>query len=120
MAAKLLPTFPGCGKTDCEFCLGREVVVIPPENLIRMFRQLEVLVGAVKSNFSYEENTLVYFARKSLEKWFTHAKEGEIWVFSNYLRTVVDPTKSEEYYVVYREHGYLEAYLVKGELNGNA
>lgn len=119
MKSKLLPTFPGCGKAECEFCLGREVVVIPPENLMRMYKQLELLVGAVNATYFYEENTLVYFVRKSLEKWFTHAKEGELWMFYNHLKATVDPTKSEEFYVVYREHGYLEAYLIKGELNGN-
>jgi hypothetical protein len=120
LASKLLPTFPGCGKDDCDFSLGREVVVVPPENLMRMFRQLEVLVAAVNASGAYEENSLAYFVRKSLEKWFTHAKDGELWVFYNYLRKISDPTKPEEYYIVYREHGYLEAYLIKGDLNGNA
>lgn len=117
-------SFPGCGESDCKFCKGEKLVNLTFEanadKLISLFRKLAMLANVVNSSNCYKDQSMVYFIRNSLENFFGHLKEGEIFCYGNLPLTCIQYTVAEKFgsrpmFVVYREHGYIETYIVKGE-----
>lgn len=120
MGVKLkVVAFPGCGKEDCEFCQGEKLVTKESTSpqLVKVFRQLSMLASSANYTASYDEQGMYYFVRKALEKYFRHLEEREVYVYQDLPSQALIGTSTYKLYdpifVVYREHGHLECYIVE-------